>query len=46
LRFPWLASAAFATTFVALAPVGCGNDVQPEKSTYFERTIAPILTTS
>ncbi len=30
---------------VALLPAGCGNK-EPESSTYFSRTIAPILTTS
>jgi hypothetical protein len=46
LRSFWLALAAFGTTFVALAPSGCGTSKEPEKTTYFERTISPILTNS
>jgi hypothetical protein len=46
LRNVPLVAVTFAAVFVALAPVGCGKDKEPEKSTYFERTIGPILTTS
>jgi hypothetical protein len=39
------AIAAVLATGVALAPVACSSKA-PEQSTYFERTISPILTTS
>ncbi len=44
MRFlPWMAAATAA--FVALLPASCTTK-EPESSTYFARTISPILTTS
>ena len=41
----WVSLSVAAAVALALAPAAC-NTKEPQQSTYFERTISPILTTS
>jgi hypothetical protein len=45
MRSIYVAFAAFGAVLVSLAPVGCSSEKEPDKTTYFERQIAPILQT-